>query len=107
MYLLALLWLLQQCLGNRTPLHRQFGAHNVTDDSTELAGWKIVREMVRHIWPRDRPDLKLRVVGALGLLVSAKVTMATAMTYNLLHCYMPSVANGNSTILVQVDSGSS
>ena len=94
-------------LGNRTPLHRQFGAHNVTDDSTELAGWKIVREMIRHIWPRDRPDLKLRVVGALGLLVSAKVTMATVITYSLPHCCTSSVANGNGTILVQVDGGSS
>ena len=29
--------------------------------------------MLRHIWPRDHPNLKMRVVIALGLLVSAKV----------------------------------
>ena len=62
---------------------------------------------MRHIWPRDRPDLKLRVVGALGLLVSAKVTIVTAITYNSPYCCTPSVANGNSTVLVQVDCGSS
>ena len=73
--MIALSWLLQQLLGDRTPLHRQFGPHSVTDDSAELAGWRIIREMLRHIWPQDRPDLKLRVVGALGLLVSAKVTV--------------------------------
>ena len=75
---------MQQLLGNRNQLYRQFGAHSVTDDSTELAGWKIIREMLRHIWPRDRPDLKLRVVAALGLLVSAKVTMASTL-FNTLY----------------------
>ena len=59
----------------------------MTDDSTDLAGWKIVREMMRHIWPRDRPDLKLRVVAALGLLISAKVTMATTTVFNSPYCF--------------------
>ena len=66
-------------LGDQTLLCRQFGAHSVTDDKADLAGWKIIREMIRHIWPRDQPDLKLRVVAALGLLVSAKVTIVTAI----------------------------
>ena len=45
----------------------------VTGDEAELAGWRIIREMLRHIWPRDKPKLKARVVIALGLLVGSKV----------------------------------
>lgn len=43
------------------------------EEVTELAGWKIMREMVKHIWPKNQPALKARVVVALGLLVGAKV----------------------------------
>jgi len=43
------------------------------DESAELAGWKIIREMLKHIWPKKHPKLKARVVIALGLLVGAKV----------------------------------
>jgi len=45
----------------------------VVDESAELAGWRIIREMVKHIWPREHPKLKARVVIALGLLVGAKL----------------------------------
>ena len=30
--------------------------------------------MLKHIWPRDRPSLKVRVVVAIGLLFGAKVS---------------------------------
>jgi len=50
----------------------QYLSH-VVDESAELAGWRIIREMVKHIWPREHPKLKARVVIALGLLVGAKV----------------------------------
>lgn len=39
----------------------------------KLSGWKILRVMFKHIWPRDQPKLKARVVVALGFLVGAKV----------------------------------
>lgn len=45
----------------------------IHDKSPKLNGWKIIREMVRHVWPRDKPWLKIRVVTALGLLVGAKL----------------------------------
>lgn len=45
----------------------------IHDEGPKLNGWKIVREMVRHIWPREHPTLKVRVVTALSLLVGAKV----------------------------------
>ena len=45
----------------------------VEGDTKDLAGWKILKEMVKHIWPRNQPGLKARVVAAFGLLVGAKV----------------------------------
>ena len=50
------------------------GSSVIHDKSPKLNGWKIIREMIRHVWPRDRPWLKVRVVTALGLLVGAKVS---------------------------------
>ncbi len=43
------------------------------EEVDKIAGWQIIREMLRHVWPRDQPKLKIRVVLALGLLVGAKV----------------------------------
>ena len=63
---------LWQLVNLKSPL-RHYNAAQVTGDTAELAGWKIIREMLRHIWPRDQPSLKARVVVALGLLVGAKV----------------------------------
>ena len=50
------------------------GSSVIHEKVPKLNGWKIIREMVRHIWPRDRPWLKVRVVTAIGLLVGAKVS---------------------------------
>lgn len=58
----------------RLPHRLQYVSH-VVDESAELAGWRIIREMVKHIWPREHPKLKARVVIALGLLVGAKVKL--------------------------------
>lgn len=53
------------------------GPGYVLDETANLAGWKILREMVKHIWPRDQPRLKARVIIALGLLVGAKLMNVT------------------------------
>jgi len=45
----------------------------VTGDTARLEGWRIIREMLKHIWPREHPSLKARVVIALVFLVGAKV----------------------------------
>ena len=45
----------------------------MTDESIEISGWKIVRVMLKHVWPKDQPSLKARVVIAVGLLFGAKV----------------------------------
>ena len=33
----------------------------------------ILKRMLKHVWPKDRPDLKRRVVAAVSLLIGAKV----------------------------------
>ncbi|RGB34072.1 iron-sulfur clusters transporter ATM1, mitochondrial [Rhizophagus diaphanus] len=41
-----------------------------TQTSTD---WKIIKNLVRYIWPRDDPAVKIRVVTALSLLVAGKL----------------------------------
>ena len=52
----------------------QHSAAYVTDDTVELSGVRILRVMVKHIWPKDKPALKAWVVAAVGFLVGAKVS---------------------------------
>ncbi|KAL9969189.1 hypothetical protein ACROYT_G021376 [Oculina patagonica] len=56
---------------------QQHGGANVTEKSLKgLAssdGITILKRMVKHVWPKDRPDLKKRVVAAVVLLVGAKL----------------------------------
>ena len=52
------------------------------EDVTKVAGWKIIREMLKHVWPRDQPVLKARVVVALGLLVGAKVCSCVSIIFH-------------------------
>ena len=57
------------------------------DEGLKLNGWKIIREMIRHIWPREHPTLKVRVVTALSLLVGAKVGhVLLVLVRNNLNC---------------------
>lgn len=71
---------LQQFGQSRVPLRRQHagpGFAYVTNESIEISGWKIVRVMLKHVWPKDQPSLKARVVIAVGLLFGAKVEKKT------------------------------
>ncbi|XP_065907344.1 iron-sulfur clusters transporter ABCB7, mitochondrial-like isoform X2 [Dysidea avara] len=62
-------------LSDRTPTHScAVTSQQLTD---ETPGWRIIREMLKHIWPQDHPNLKIRVVSALGLLVGAKLLTVT------------------------------
>ena len=38
-----------------------------------VSGLAILKRMLKHVWPKDRPDLKRRVVAAVALLIGAKV----------------------------------
>lgn len=52
----------------------QHSAAFVTDDKAEItSGWRILRVMVKNIWPKDKPALKARVLAAVGFLVGSKV----------------------------------
>ena len=39
----------------------------------ETHRWQIVKSMSRYLWPKGEPAVKMRVVGAMGLLVASKV----------------------------------
>ena len=41
----------------------------------KVTGWKIIRVMLRQVWPKDKPSLRIRVVVALSLLIGAKVSL--------------------------------
>lgn len=41
--------------------------------SDYAAGWEIMKKMMRFVWPKESPALKIRVGIALGLLVGAKI----------------------------------
>ena len=49
-----------------------------TKSLSSLNGLAILRSMLKHVWPKDRPDLKRRVVAAVVLLVGAKVILFTS-----------------------------
>lgn len=51
---------------------------------SSVSGWTILRRMLRHVWPKDRPDLKRRVVAAVVLLVAAKVICINFVSYTTL-----------------------
>lgn len=38
-----------------------------------VTGWMIIRQMLRYLWPKDKPGIKFRVVVAVGLLIGSKV----------------------------------
>lgn len=56
---------------------QQHGGTNITEKSlkglSSSNGLTILKRMLKHVWPKDRPDLKRRVVAAVVLLVGAKV----------------------------------
>ena len=57
---------------------QQHGGANVTAKSLKglpsSTGVTILKRMLKHVWPKDRPDLKRRVVAAVVLLIGAKVS---------------------------------
>ena len=42
-------------------------------DEKGTVSWKVMKEMMKYVWPKDEASLKARVVFAIGLLVGAKV----------------------------------
>ncbi|KAK8849736.1 iron-sulfur clusters transporter ATM1, mitochondrial [Kwoniella newhampshirensis] len=46
---------------------------STTEKSQDKTDWSIIVKLAGNIWPKDNPKVKLRVLGALGLLVAGKV----------------------------------
>lgn len=52
------------------------GAHSASDGKVatkDVDTYKVLRTMLDHVWPKNEPRLKARVVTALGLLVGSKL----------------------------------
>ncbi|MGN6498935.1 MAG: ABC transporter transmembrane domain-containing protein, partial [Tsuneonella sp.] len=49
-------------------------------DPIEYDGWATLRRFLPYLWPSDRPDLRLRIAGALILVLMAKaITLVTPL----------------------------
>ncbi len=52
------------------------------DEARDLAGWQGVRRFLPYLWPKGRPDLRLRIAGAAFFVVVAKaVVLALPFAY--------------------------
>ena len=43
------------------------------NDENKVTGMQIIKTMLGYVWPQDRPEIRNRVLAAVGLLVAAKV----------------------------------
>ena len=46
-------------------------------DKRQESNWSMIRKLWTYIWPADRPDIRVRVVAAVSLLVGSKVLNVT------------------------------
>lgn len=56
--------------------HSHGSLDNVSNPALEqkaiLSDWTIIRRLLKYVWPKDRPEIRLRVVAAMLLLLSSK-----------------------------------
>ncbi|CAH8638196.1 unnamed protein product [Schistosoma rodhaini] len=56
--------------------HSHGSLNNVSNPALEkkaiLSDWTIIRRLLKYVWPKDRPEIRLRVVAAMLLLLSSK-----------------------------------
>ena len=45
----------------------------ISEKSQAKADWRIIMQLARNVWPKNSPGVKIRVAGALGLLVAGKL----------------------------------
>jgi ATP-binding cassette subfamily B (MDR/TAP) protein 7 len=60
-----------------------------TQAEQRKADWRIVKNLLRHLWPRDDWSVKARLIVALSLLVGGKVSRYNGRTYRTLTLYEP------------------
>jgi hypothetical protein len=46
-----------------------------TDSDRKVGSIHILKQMFGYIWPKDRPDIKKRVIFSMALLIIAKVSL--------------------------------
>jgi len=57
-------------------------ASGATSDAERRSGLRTIRKVTPYLWPKERPDAKVRVVLALLMLLAAKlVTVGSPMLY--------------------------
>ncbi|KAK4468665.1 hypothetical protein MN116_007849 [Schistosoma mekongi] len=44
----------------------------ILEQKTILSDWTIISRLLKYVWPKDRPEIRLRVVAAMLLLLSSK-----------------------------------
>ncbi|XP_077466286.1 iron-sulfur clusters transporter ABCB7, mitochondrial-like [Stigmatopora argus] len=69
-----------QAIDKRTCWHGNAGGNLSADPKNvlkEVNTASILSAMLSYVWPKDRPDLRARVVISLGLLAAAKITNVT------------------------------
>lgn len=54
------------------------GAGNGATNGAGITGKQIIRQLIKYTWPKDRPDIKGRVIIALGLLITGKILSVQA-----------------------------
>ncbi|KAH8874012.1 ATP-binding cassette sub-family B member 7 isoform 2 [Schistosoma japonicum] len=57
-------------------LQHSYGPDDVTkpilEQKTILSDWTIISRLLKYVWPKDKPEIRLRVVAAMLLLLSSK-----------------------------------
>ena len=63
-------------------------SHSTAQDpkEKEVSGKQMLGILAGHVWPKDNLEVKTRVVGALGLLVGAKVFYGIGLEQQLTFC---------------------
>ena len=53
--------------------HSSIPNDTLPSEQPKVGGVQILKQMMTYVWPKDRPDIKKRVVVSMGLLVTAKL----------------------------------
>ncbi|CAI2170554.1 17908_t:CDS:10 [Funneliformis geosporum] len=68
-------WNIRQLVNkSHTTLPKEFTKPTVIENTTKVnKDWKIIKNILGYIWPRDEPAIKVRVIAALSLLIAGKL----------------------------------
>ncbi len=76
------------------------GAARATYQNKDVDEYAVLRDLLPYVWPKDRRDLRIRVVLAFGALIIAKlITVATPIIYKAVIDHLTG-QNGDPTVTV-------